>query len=327
MSTPSDFRPTATREVLQQRALLLQRLRQFFTTRGFLEVDTPLLSTDTVIDRHLDPLTVTLFSDPRQTQTGPTYWLQTSPEFAMKRLLASGLQRIYQVTHAFRGGEAGRYHNPEFTMVEWYRIGDDLESGMGLLADLCEELLPYGRPELLSYEAAFERELAIDPHRADVASMSNTAQKRNIAVPDSIGSDRNDWLNLLLAECVEPSLGQDRPTILFDYPADQAALSQIRQVPPAVAERLELYLRGIELANGYHELLDADELRRRNRVTNEQRQADGKATLPEKSHLLEAMDAGLPACAGTALGFDRLVMLATNSESLEQVLTFPIDRA
>ena len=254
-------------------------------------------------------------------------YLHTSPEFAMKRLLATGLEQIYQVTHAFRGGEAGRYHNPEFTMVEWYRIGDDLESGMGLLADFCEELLPCGRPELVSYQSAFQQELAINPHRADLGTLSNVAQQRKIAVPDSLGTDRNDWLNLLLAECVEPTLGQDRPTILFDYPADQAALSQVRQGPPAVSERFELYVRGIELANGYHELLDANELRRRNRETNEQRQADGKTALPEESRLLEAMDAGLPACAGTALGFDRLVMLATNAKSLDQVLTFPVDRA
>lgn len=323
-----DFRPAASWENLRLRAGLLARLRDFFGRHGFLEVETPLLSTDTVVDRHLDPLSVTLFDDPRSPDAGRRMWLQTSPEFAMKRLLAAGAERIYQVTRAFRGAERGAHHNPEFTMVEWYRVGDSMDEGMSLLAELARELLDADRVSRVSYSEAFQQHVAIDPHAATVKELAAVAQLHSAPISkDMPRNDRDEWLNLLLAALIEPKLGIECPVILYDYPASQAALAQVRQGNPPVAERFELYVNGIELANGYHELLDASVLRERNRQANEQRQADGKYALPEDSRLLAAMEHGLPDCVGVALGFDRLVMIAAGASSLGEVMAFPIDRA
>ena len=308
-----DFLPSASPEMLAIRAALLKRLRTFFDGRGFLELETPLVSHDVVVDRHLDPLSVTLFADPREPDIGPKLWLQTSPEFAMKRLLVTGreeLRSIYQITRAFRGGEIGPLHNPEFTMVESYRLGDDYVAGMQLLSDLAEEILDLGASERLTYRDAFVRHAGIDPFENIVAA-----------------EDHNLHLDLLLTQKVEPQLGQDRPTILYDYPASQSALARIRDGNPPVAERFELYVRGIELANGYHELLDPAVLRERNRLNNKLRISDGKPPLPEESRLLAAMDHGLPACSGCALGFDRLVMAATGAKTIQEVLAFPISSA
>lgn len=332
----SDYLPTASLKNLQLRADLLARVRQFFAARDFLEVETPILSADVTVDRHLDPLSTILASDPRQPDVGRRLWLQTSPEFGMKRLLAAGATAIYQITRAFRNGEIGPLHNPEFTMIEWYRVGDDMPAGMKLLSDLCEALLNLPQAEQLSYAEAFQKHLSVNPHTASAAQLATAANQRGIAVPAGLSDNRDDWLNLLLAECIEPNLGQLRPTILYDYPASQAALSKIRPASStsygdsprvSVAERFELYVRGIELANGYHELLDAAELRRRNTAANAARLADGKPALPEDSRLLSAMDAGLPACTGVALGFDRVVMLAAGVKSLAEVIAFPINRA
>lgn len=333
-SVRSNHRPTASWTRLRQRAELLERLRMFFRRRDFLEVDTPVLSRDTVVDVHLEPLSVTLFHDARKPTEGATFWLQTSPEFAMKRLLEAGAERIFQVTHAFRAGEVGALHNPEFTMVEWYRVGDSYTDGMDLLASLCEELLPHPTPERVTYAEAFLRHAGVDPHSATVAQLAKAARNQAVAVPDQMVAElnetaavRDEWLNLLLACCVEPHLGQKQPTILYDYPATQAALAHVRPGPPAVAERFELYVDGIELANGYHELLDANELRTRNAAQNAVRQRDGRRVLPDTSRLLDAMDAGLPASVGVALGFDRLAMVACGATSIQEVMCFPIDRA
>ena len=299
-----DFQPTATLEMLRRRAELLKQVRQFFDSRGFLEVETPVLSHDVVVDRHLDPLRVTLFSDPREPDRGETLWLQTSPEFAMKRLLAAGATAIFQVSKAFRGGEVGDLHNPEFTMVEWYRVGDDYAAGMDLLAEFADSILGRGEPARLTFAEAFRRHAGVDPH----------------GMPDYD-------IDLLLTSRVQPHLGQGRPTILYDHPATQSALARVRPGDPPVAERFELYANGIELANGYHELLDPATLRERNRTNNAARAADGKYTLPEESRLVAAMDHGLPACSGCALGFDRLVMVAAGAKSIQEVMAFPIERA
>jgi lysyl-tRNA synthetase class 2 len=323
-----DFGPTASWENLKLRAALLRRVRAFFDDRGFLEVETPVLSADTVVDRHLDPLRVTVFDDPRQPQQGRTMWLQTSPEFGMKRLIAAGAAAIYQVTRAFRGGERGRLHNPEFTMVEWYRVGDGAEQGRQLLSDLAEATLGRGPAELCSYGAAFQRYAGVDPFRATGAELARAAQDRQLSIPASLAADDRDaLLDLLLVECVEPHLGTSQPAILYDYPASQAALAQIRDGDPPVAERFELYVDGIELANGYQELLDPEVLQRRNREGNQQRRSDGKYVLPEHSRLLAAMASGLPPCTGVALGFDRLAMIAAGAQELGAVWAFPVERA
>ena len=245
----------------------------------------------------------------------------------MKRLLAAGAEAIYQITRAFRNGETGPLHNPEFTMVEWYRVGDGMPEGMDLLSEFCEFLLARRPAEHLSYAEAFSRHVGLDPHLASDADLHEAAKRHGIAAPTSLDDDRDGWLDLLLIESVQPHLGQPRPTILFDYPASQAALARVREGSPPVAERFELYVEGIELANGYHELLDAAVLRSRIAAANRQRVADSKPPLPEESRLLAAMDAGLPPCTGVALGFDRLVMIAAGARTLAEVMAFPIDRA
>lgn len=323
----SDFLPAATLDMLRRRAGLLRQVRQFFDTRGFLEVETPILSHDTVVDRHLDPIPVTLFSEPRQPERGSKLWLQTSPEFCMKRLLATVGRgspdpdlAIYQITKAFRGGpEFGSEHNPEFTIVEWYRVGDDYAAGMQLLSDLAESVLGKGSAERVTYREAFQQHVGFDPLLPGATLPLPMGME-----PDA---DRDlildDWLSSLVA----PYLGSERPVILHDYPASQSALAQVRPGNPPIAERFELYYRGIELANGYHELLDPAVLRQRNRDSNTERFADDKYLLPEESRLLAAMEHGLPACSGCALGFDRLVMVATGAKTIQEVMAFPIDRA
>lgn len=320
--SPNDFRPTASWKNLRLRADLLARLREFFRQHGFLEVETPLLSADTVVDRHLDPFAVEV---PGRTRP---LWLQTSPEFAMKRLLAAGAEAIYQITRAFRQDEQGPLHNPEFTIIEWYRRGDDMQAGMQLLSDVAEVGLARGPAERLTYASAFRRHTGLDPHTVATATLVDAVRGAAIDVPESLRpDDRDGWLDLLLVHRVQPHLGRRRPLILYDYPAHQAALARVRHQDPPVAERFELYADGIELANGYHELLDASVLRRRNAEANALRRSDGKAPLPEESRLLAAMEAGLPPCAGVALGFDRLVMAAAGAENLAQVMAFPLDQA
>lgn len=321
--------PTASWSALEFRAAVLRKLRDFFHQRAFVEVETPSLSRDTVVDLHLDPIPVVLFHDAREPAIGQRMWLQTSPEFAMKRLLAAGAERIFQVAKAFRGGESGAWHNPEFTMVEWYRVGDSYEEGMQLLADLAQCLLEVPRVERVSYEAAFLATLQLNPHEATADALRQAARK--LGESPEFGDDRDAWLNFLLATHVEPRLGSDVPTILYDYPASQSALARTRRADSGahyeVAERFELYYRGVELANGYHELLDPAVLRRRHQQANAARAADGRYVLPTDSRLLDAMTTGLPACSGCALGFDRLVALLYGATDLRTVLAFPIDRA
>lgn len=311
-----EFRPTATLETLRRRSFLIQKVRDFFEERGFLEVETPILSADTVVDRNLDPMSLT--------EAGRRYFLQTSPEFAMKRLVASWSVPIFQICKVFRRDECGQIHNPEFTMLEFYRPGDDLERGMRLLDDLQAEILGRGPASRMTYCEAFQRLLGLDPLTASISEMAEIARREKMVIPEgfdfSASANRDDWLDFLLGERIQPELGVESPLILYDYPASQAALAVARG---DVAERFELYVDGVELANGYHELCDPAELRRRNAETNALRAADGKETLPEESRLLAAMDHGLPNCAGTAVGLDRLVMLALGASSLEEILAFP----
>ena len=332
MSVAASFGPAASWENLRLRGELLSKLRAFFQRRGFLEVCTPLLSADTVIDRHLDPLCVTLFDDPRRPHEGRLLYLQTSPEFHMKRLLASGGQAIYQVTQAFRGAETGALHNPEFTIAEWYRRGDTAADGIELLDELCDALLERGPAQRISYAQAFDTQLGIDPHRCDLSQLAAMCQDFGLVwtrddAMENPQQERDTLLDLLLAERVQPHLGKQHPTILYDFPASQAALARTRDTVPPVAERFELYVDGVELANGYHELVDPHQLRTRNATVNRQRQRDGRLPLPENSRLLQAMEHGLPPCSGTALGFDRVVMLRAGRQRVEDVLTFPISRA
>lgn len=319
------FAPTATWETLVHRANLLRQVRSFFDQRAFIEVETPLLSADTVVDRHLDPMRVEL---PPRAGVAPTMWLQTSPEFGMKRLLAAGASAIYQVTRAFRWGEAGRWHNPEFTMVEWYRVGDNMQAAIDLLAALACTLLNVKLVEPLSYQDAFIRYAQLDPFDALPTQLTAACQRLGIEIPIGFEqADRDDWLDLILGQFISRQMSTTHPVILYDFPATQAMLARIRPDRPPRAERFELFFQGCELANGYHELLDPDELRRRAARANQQRVADGNQPLPETNRLLAAMEYGLPPCAGVALGFDRLVMLALGARQLDEVVAFPFDRA
>lgn len=326
-SHADDFLPTASLENLRLRAQLLRRLREFFDGHGFLEVETPVLSADTVVDRHLDPFSVVI-QPASAVRSERRYWLQTSPEFGMKRLLVAGATAIYQVTRAFRQDEQGPLHNPEFTMVEWYRVGDGLAEGMQLLSDLGETLLGRGPAERITYCEAFKRYADLDPHTITNEALISAVKAAGIDAPASMSpDDRDGWLDLVLVERVQPRLGEKRPAILHDFPASQAALARVRPDDPPVAERFELYVAGMELANGYHELLDPAVLRDRNAESNRLRLADGKPSLPEDSRLLAAMEAGLPPSTGVAMGFDRIVMLAAGAQRLDEVIAFPFDRA
>jgi lysyl-tRNA synthetase class 2 len=316
-----------TIENLPLRSALLARVRKFFARRGFLEVETPILSADIVVDRHLDPLSTILYGDPRAPERGRTMYLQTSPEFGMKRLLAAGMTSIYQITRAFRAGEVGPLHNPEFTMVEWYRAGDDYAAGRQLLADLFEWFFQCGVAVQTTYGDVFQKHVGVDPHLADVETLRRSAEVKGIQAPTSLGEDRDGWLDLLFTELVQPRLGTLPGVIVYDFPASQAALAKVREGTPPVAERFELYFDGIELANGYHELTDPTQLRARNQQQNAARLHDGKHALPEESRLLEAMDAGLPAGCGVALGFDRAVMIYAGAKCIQDVMAFPIERA
>jgi lysyl-tRNA synthetase class 2 len=309
------FGPTASLAALQQRASLLRSLRRFFDDRGFFEVETPLLANEIIPELHIEPI-----------QTASGDFLQSSPELHMKQLVAAGATAIYQVTRSFREDERGALHNPEFTIVEWYRVGDDLQAGIDLLDELVTKLCATPPAARTTYADAFRRVLNIDPHNATVAEMAIAA---GVQVPsEMLTDDRDEWLNLLLASRVEPQLGRDRPEILYHYPVSQASLAKVAKSAAGydVAERFELYYRGIELANGFHELGDAAELRRRFQVVNTARAADGRDELPLPENLLAALEHGLPPCTGCALGFDRLAMLASDSISIDDVIAFPQQR-
>ncbi len=323
------FKPTADPETLKQRASIINSIREFFSSRDFVEVETPALSHDVVVDRYLDPIPVDQVAvTMRDSDRDRTMWLQTSPEFGMKRLVAAGMERIFQITHAFRAGEIGRLHNPEFTMLEWYRVGDSQATAIEFLGELARATLPIAHVDRVTYGEAFLAHAGLDPFQSDVDEFASVCRQQGLDIELFLNEqDLDFWRNLVLTHIVEPKLGRDAPVVVYDWPASQSALAVVRNEVPAVAERFELFYRGIELANGYHELLDPDELCRRNRHNNELRQLDGKRPLPESSRLLKAMEAGLPDCCGVALGIDRLVMLALGKNSLAEIMAFPFERA
>lgn len=329
-SDSGDWRPAADSEVLRLRAELLARTRAFFAARGVLEVETPMLSAAAITDPHLHSF-ATSYSGPGS-RHGQTLYLHTSPEFPMKRLLAAGSGCIYQIAKVFRDGEAGRRHNPEFTLLEWYRLGFDHHRLMDEVAELVTELLSdrlsLASTERLSYRELFQQHLRLDPHRAKVAELAVCVEQCGLSMPPGMPTDDVDpWLDLLLTHVIEPHLGQGRLSFVYDYPVSQAALARLRFDDPPVGERFELYLNGLELANGFHELGDAGEQRRRFEAENAARHAQGLPMMPVDERLLAALAAGLPECAGVALGFDRLVMLAAGKATIQEVIAFPVEIA
>lgn len=322
----TNWQPTAPIANLKQRAIIIQKIRRFFAERNVLEVDTPALSAATVTDPHLHSIGAEFREE--GAQHSKILYLQTSPEFAMKRLLAAGSGSIYQICKSFRNGEIGRFHNPEFTMLEWYRPGFDHHALMTEMDELLQAILASPKAERLSYADAFQRYLQLDPHTISVELLQNAAQQAGIQTSAELAqADQDTWLQLLMSHVIEPQLGQSQPTFIYDFPASQAALARVRQGNPAVAERFEVYVRGIELANGFHELADAKEQEHRFKADLNKRHHLGYPSVPIDLHLLAALKAGFPDCAGVALGVDRLIMLALNAIEIQQVVSFTIENA
>jgi len=330
-----DWRPSASLQQLRQRAALLGRVRAFFAARAVTEVDTPLVVNAPVSDLHIHAATVRLAPDPAMPDTGaPPLFLHTSPEYAMKRLLAAGSGDIYQICHVVRGNERGRLHNPEFTLIEWYRVGFSLGQLMDEVEVLVRMLLGAAAPgasERISYREVFLRELGLDPLTASDAALAQAAQPLALSgtgtqrgAPAAVS--RDEWLELLMGAVVGPRLGCSALSFVHSYPASQAALARLDPSDPRVAQRFELYCGGIELANGFHELACAAEQRARFEADNTRRRGLGLPVCPLDERLLAALRE-LPDCAGVALGFDRMLILAAGASHIEAVLPFPTGRA
>ena len=336
----NSWRPNASNEALLERALLLKNIRAFFDARGVIEVETPLLSHYSTTDPHLDSLS-SRFRD-------ESCYLNTSPEYAMKRLLADGQQAIYQICKAFRDDELGPNHNPEFSMLEWYRPGYSMEQLMDELAELVETVYRASKFSLLdaagsqrivfrrlSYQQAFEDAAGFDPHQATSVQCDQVARDNSVEIPQglSIDDEVDDWLDWLLTQLVLPSFEKNRFTFMYDYPASQCALAKIAMSDGnggravAVAKRFELFYGEIELANGFHELTDAKEQLQRFRSENQARKQAGKQDGYIDNNFIAALDSGLPDCSGVAMGLDRLLMVLLGAEHIDQVLAFSWPRA
>lgn len=324
-ATP-DWRPVASPQTLRLRARLLQEIRAYFRSTGALEVETPLLVSAPVSDVHIDSFAVTSqASDER-----PSY-LHTSPEYHMKRLLAAGSGDIYQVCKVFRVGESGRLHNPEFTLVEWYRLNIDhlglLDDVDALLHRLLTGRLDLETPLRVSYRDAFGTRTGLDPFAADVEALRNCAATFDAMPEDGRDLARADWLDLVFATAVAPGFDTNRLTYIYDYPVELAALARIRAGTHPAAERIEVFLGQVELANGFHELTDAGEQRQRFERDLATRRDRGRPTAHMDELFLAALNAGLPECSGVAVGLDRVLLLAGDTGDIARTLAFPTTRA
>lgn len=313
---------------------MLARIRAFFAAAGVMEVETPILSHAGATDPALASLSLSSGRSGVGSGADRTLFLQTSPEFPMKRLLASGSGPIYQICKVFRGEERGRRHHPEFSLLEWYRPGLDDGQLIDEVAELVRAVLQ--RPMLpmqrIRYRDLFREVLDLDPFTAPVQTLREAAITAGIPDADRLDLERDAWLDLLLTQCLEARLGRSGMSFLCDYPPSQAALARIRPAgdPPddqAVAERFELYIDGVELANGFHELTDAVEQGARFAHDRTERRRLGLTEIPHDTRLLAALQAGMPASSGVALGLDRLLMIAVGATHIDQVLAFPIERA
>ncbi|MEZ8102474.1 elongation factor P--(R)-beta-lysine ligase [Vibrio bivalvicida] len=315
------WQPTASIEQLRQRANVLAQIRRFFAERNVLEVDTPAMSHATVTDIHLHTFQ-TEFLGPGYAD-GSKLYLMTSPEFHMKRLLAAGSGCIYQINKAFRNEENGRFHNPEFTMLEWYRVGFDHHKLMDEMEALLQVVLECGQAERMTYQQAFIDVLGVCPLEGKMAELKLAAEKLGLSDIAESEEDRDTLLQLLFSIGVEGKIGQSAPAFVYDFPASQAALAKINQQDSRVADRFEVYFKGIELANGFHELDDPQEQLKRFEQDNAKRIEMSLSAQPIDHHLIAALKSGLPECAGVALGVDRLIMLAIGCDHIDQVTAFP----
>jgi lysyl-tRNA synthetase class 2 len=302
---------------------MLQRARAFFAERNILEVDTPILSRFTVSDPHIESIEVTLQLDP-----GKPWFLQTSPEYCMKRLLSAGYPDIYEICKVFRDAEAGRYHQPEFTMVEWYRLDFDLndimQDALEFITTLVDAKCFDKAPMVLSHAEAFSEFAGIDSSTADIETLAAAAAADD-RLKESLGDRRDDWLDLILAEKISRKFPTDRLTALCHYPASQAALSRICPDDASVADRFEVFAGDLELANGYVELVDAKEQSSRFEADQSARKQVGKPQRPIDRAFIAALASGLPACAGVAVGFDRVHMLNEGADDIRQALSFAFE--
>ena len=320
-----DWKPTAAAPALRLRAELYALLRRFFADRGVLEVETPMLSAGGNTDPNIESFALR-FDGPRSAGEA-TRWLRTSPEFPLKRLVAAGVGDCYELGRVFRNGEAGKRHNPEFTMLEWYRVGFDHHRLMDETAELLKAALALaGRRATVrdsSFRELYRERFGFDPMLASEAELRAPLSVFDI---DPRGLTRDDWLDLLMTHLIQPSIPANRILLVYDYPASQCALAKLRAGDPPVAERFEAYVGPLEVANGYHELTDPAEQRARFEADLARRRARGQS-LPVVDERLLAGLARLPDCAGVALGVDRLLMAMLGTDKLAEVLAFPFDRA
>jgi len=316
----TDWRPASGPRAAANRATLLRRIRAWFSDAEVLEVDTPALSTAAVSDTQIESLAIP------QSQVSPLpLYLHTSPEFCMKRLLADGYPDIYSICRVFRDGEAGRRHQPEFTMIEWYRLdfslADIIEDTIGLIGAALSDRAPATPPVVVNYRDAFKDATGLDPIDTELDSLV-AAAGADASLCDALGTERDDWLDLMLSSLVIPAFPADRLTVLQHYPASQAALARRCPDDAAVADRFEVFLGDTELANGYVELTDAGEQARRIAADNDNRRRRGRSLRPTDNALLEALAAGLPACSGVAMGLERLQMVHDRVDDIHDVITF-----
>jgi len=329
VETHPDWRPTAPPDALILRATLLARMRSWFEREGVLEVDTPVLSCTAATAPHLASFT-SRYHGPGA-RNGATVYLHTSPEFPMKRLLASGCGSIYQICKVFRDGEYGPYHNPEFTLLEWYRTGYDHLDLMNdverLLTEILDGIFRVKTVYHWRYRDLFREYVQLDPFDTSPQELQMLLESRHAVIPLGMQeSDLDSWLDLVMTHVIEPRLGAG---LIFvrDYPVTQAALARLRPGNPPVASRFEAYLNGVELANGYHELADVHEQRMRFDYEARMRAHHRLPPVPVDEHLQAALAAGLPDCAGVALGVDRLLMLVTGAARLADVMSFDFESA
>ncbi len=315
------WRPIAGNQLIKLRADTYTRIRQFMAEREVLEVETPVLSHATVTDTQLDSFNCE-YSSP-QTTLDKTLYLLTSPEYAMKRLLASGTGAIYQISKVFRNEEQGKYHNPEFTMLEWYQPGFDHHQLMAELESFLS-LFAMSNCEKTSYADIFARQTGLDPHTCDTNELVSLAEGYGLS---SSSEERSVLLDFIFSHKIASTLGNTNPLFVYDYPACLSALAKLSDKSPKVAERFELFINGMEIANGFHELTNADEQLGRFKEDLALRNKAKRPTLPIDHLFMDALKQGLPDCAGVAVGIDRLLMAITGVKDIREVLTFPIENA
>ncbi len=323
-----EWQPTCTIDNLRLRAQLFQSIRCFFSARDVLEVETPLLGHACGTDPQLDFFTTDYIAHPQR----DTLFLQTSPEFAMKRLLAAGSGSIYQICKAFRNGESGRFHNPEFTLLEWYRVGFNLSELMDEVSELIQFLSPgylsLNAPQRFTYQDVFQRITGLDPLTFSYADYSAFALANG--QPEALpicGYEHGLWLDFIFSHYIQPHLGQSALCMIYGYPACQSSLARLNSLNPLISDRVEVFINGIELGNGYYELTDANEQNRRFDEEIAIRLESNRPVTVKDKNLIAALEYGLPECAGIAIGLDRLLMVLTGSLTINDVLSFPVHRA